>query len=90
MHDFENQRYINSKGEEIPLTPLENITLAVLLEKRGSIVTKKQLILDLYNQRSDECLEMCIRGLIKKLRVKLNGEVEIRTRRGLGYYIFNS
>lgn len=89
MHDFESQRYITGEGKEIPLTYLENITLAVLFENLGNVVIKKQLCKKLYNQQEvDENREMSIRDLIKRLRAKLKGEVEIKTRRELGYYIF--
>ena len=71
MHDFENRRYATRNGY-IKLTPYENIILGFMIANKGELV-----IPYIINKRIK----------MTRLKNKLKGEVEIKSKWGLGYYI---
>lgn len=71
MHDDENYRYVTKKGI-IDLTFAENCILKILIENKGKIL---------------KCNRVDIRKLISRLRNKLEEEIKIKTKNGVGYYI---
>lgn len=76
-------------GEEVVLTKLERRIITKLSKKRGSIVTREELMLDLWDTDeyvSDGTLTTGISRLRTKLRAVLGDEL-IQTRKGHGYFI---
>lgn len=87
MHDDENYRYVTKNGY-IYLTPYENILLKLLLEQKGKVITYDDYLVFLYCEKH-LCISTLIafKELISRLRKKLKGEIEIKTKYGIGYYI---
>jgi two-component system response regulator RstA len=77
-------------GRALQLTNYEFAILRVLLERRGRVVTREQ-ILDLAKGNTDESFDRSVDVRISRLRQKLEEEAGkpslIRTVRGLGYMI---
>lgn len=75
--------------EEVELTKSERKILAKLLEYRPDIVTREELMMNLWN--TDEYVsDGTLTTMISRLRSKLKsacGEEIIQTRKGLGYFI---
>ena len=84
MHDEENYRYIGKNV--IDLTVKENKILSLLIQRKGKIVTHKELTILLYGI-FDHYSKLCMMNKMCKLRKKLKGEVEIITRNYIGYTI---
>ena len=77
------------RNQKIELTKLENKVLSVLIEHRGVIVSRNQLMDDLWNTNefiSDNTLNVLISRLRSKLKDICDDEV-IYTKKGQGYYI---
>ena len=72
-------------GREVELTGREYGILELLARSRGSIVTRREISEQLYNDDA-ELLSNAIDVHVASLRRKLGGEL-IQTRRGLGYLI---
>ncbi len=76
-------------NQKIELTKLENKILSVLIEHRGAIVSRNQLMDALWNTNefiSDNTLNVLISRLRSKLKDICDDEV-IYTKKGQGYYI---
>lgn len=77
------------RNQKIELTKLENKVLSVLIEHRGVIVSRNQLMDALWNTNefiSDNTLNVLISRLRSKLKDICDDEV-IYTKKGQGYYI---
>lgn len=83
MLDEKNCRFITGKGI-IELTRTETQLLAILIENKDKMVTHKYLSEKLYGI---DGIRGGISARIGKLRRKLKGALEIKTKVGLGYYI---
>jgi two-component system KDP operon response regulator KdpE len=82
--DFAAHR-VQLQGAEVHLTPIEFKLLAVLAANSGRIVTKKQLLLEVWGPRSTEQSQY-LRVYMTHLRRKLEGTRRIfRTEAGVGY-----
>lgn len=77
------------RNQKIELTKLENKVLSVLIEHRGVIISRNQLMDALWNTNefiSDNTLNVLISRLRSKLKDICDDEV-IYTKKGQGYYI---
>lgn len=77
------------RNQKIELTKLENKVLSVLIEHRGVIVSRNQLMDALWNTNefiSDNTLNVLISRLRSKLKDICDDEI-IYTKKGQGYYI---
>ena len=68
-------------------TSLEYKLLNILIDNKKHIVTKDFLIECIYNNTGNYVYGNTLRVYIKRMRYKLNGLYDIKTVRGLGYYI---
>ena len=72
-------------GEEVPLTALEFRLLAVLLERRGRVQSREQLLRDVWDIHSDVTTRT-VDTHVRRLRQKLGHAAGyIETLRGVGY-----
>ena len=74
---------------QIPLTRNEFAVLEYLVARRGSVVSKVDLVDHLYagsDHGSENAVEVLVHELRKKVRAAGHADV-IRTRRGCGYVI---
>ena len=83
MLDERNCRYISASGI-IELTRKETYLLAILIDNRDKVVTHEYLAEKLYGI---DGIRGGISARIGKLRKKLAGVLEIKTKVGLGYYL---
>jgi two-component system phosphate regulon response regulator PhoB len=76
---------VSVKGKEIVLTPMEFKLLTILLERRGRVQSREQLLSDVWNIEADVTTRT-VDTHVKRLRQKLGkaGDV-LETIRGLGY-----
>lgn len=76
---------ISVKGKEIVVTPMEFKLLVILVERRGRVQSREQLLSDVWNIEADVTTRT-VDTHVKRLRQKLGkaGNV-IETIRGLGY-----
>lgn len=86
MHDDENYRYIGS-GKVIDLSVYENEILKVLIANKGKVVKYETILLKIYEVNDVKILYNTVTTIISRLRRKLKGEVEIKTKRNVGLYI---
>lgn len=86
MYDENLGEYISRNGV-IELTKSENIILRLLIERRGHVVTYKEIIEKIYGCEPDKYLIKNINCKMTRLRKKMKGEFVIRTRIGWGYFI---
>ncbi len=80
-------RRVQLAGEEVHLTPIEYKLLAVLAAHPGRIVTKKQLLLEVWGPKSTEeshYLRVYMTHLRRKLE-RASGARIFRTEAGVGY-----
>lgn len=83
MLDEKNCRFITA-NRTIELTRMETHLLGILIKNRGKVVFHKDLEEELYGMQG---IRGGISTRISKLRKKLEGVLEIKTKIGLGYYI---
>jgi len=71
----------------LELTPAEYVVMKVLIQNRGSTVTKEQILYDseVFQFGSDGSLAV----ILNRLRKKLGSEVELKTIRGVGYRLLS-
>ena len=84
-----NARTARLAGEAISLSRLEFDLLALLLMRRGRVVTRAQIFDQLYDSASDpmsNVVDVLVYALRKKIQRAGDGDI-ILTRRGLGYLI---
>ncbi len=83
------QAKVTKNGNEIPLTALEYQLLLTLAVNRGQLLTRNQLLEDIWDIGGDFVNDNTLSVYIKRLRGKIEDDpqnpVYIRTVRGLGY-----
>jgi two-component system OmpR family response regulator len=86
--DLEGRRLTDPDGQLVALTVSEFDLLSALVQARGRVLTRHQL-LDLMHRRNDDVFDRTIDVLILRLRRKIEPTPRhprlIRTERGLGY-----
>jgi len=83
------QKKVERKGQEIPLTPREYQILLKLTNRKGEIVSKNELISEIWGRQFDantNTIEVYINFLRNKLD-KPFGKSTIKTKVGFGYYM---
>ena len=86
MHDFENSNYY-CKNRLIKLTKTENRMLDLLLKNKGKVVNYNMISKYLYNSKNYKQFKNAIIITILRLRNKLKDEVEIISKRSVGYWV---
>lgn len=86
MHDSFNYTFYG-KNQIYDLNKKENIILDLLLSNKNRVVTYKELIKKVFGLEEDKYLIANIRGRVRKLEHKLNGEINIKNIREVGYRI---
>lgn len=87
MLDTDNWRYIG-KNKTIELTYKENEILAYIIEHKERIVTYEELMkIDAQKYINKKSSYVAIARIINRLRQKLAGELRIKTRTSLGFYL---
>ena len=86
MLDSEKE-HILLDGKELDLTPAEYVVMKLLVQHRGSTVSKEQILHDseVFQFGSDGSLAV----ILNRLRKKLGSEVELKTIRGVGYRLLS-
>jgi DNA-binding response OmpR family regulator len=88
-----NKATINKNGEEIILTAMEYRLLLTLINNRGKILTRNNLLEEIWDVEGDFVNDNTLTVYIKRLRDKIEDEPTkpkiIKTVRGLGYQIEN-
>ncbi len=75
-------------GEEIILTAMEYKLLLIFIRNRGQILTRQQILNNIWDEGGDFVNDNTLSVYVKRLRKKLNDSEEsslIQTVRGLGY-----
>lgn len=85
MHDDENYRYIG-RGKVIELSVYENFILKELIERKGKPIRYEELCKKMYKDMPRKPYD-AITTIVARLRKKLKGEVEIKTKNQIGFYI---
>lgn len=86
MHDDENYRYIG-RGKVIDLSVYENELLKELIANKGKVVKYETILLKIYGVDDIKILYRAVTTIVSRLRKKLKGEVEIKTKNKVGLYI---
>lgn len=73
------------QGEEISLTSLEYRVLRYLLEQKGRIVTRRQLLAEIWDLNGNYVNDNTLTVTIKRLREKFRNPACIKTVRSFGY-----
>ncbi len=78
---------ITLDGQELDLTPAEFVVLKLLIEQRGSTVSKEQIFYDseVFQFGTDGSLSV----IMNRLRKKVGEGVHIKTVRGVGYKLLS-
>ncbi|MCK9460064.1 MAG: winged helix-turn-helix domain-containing protein [Proteobacteria bacterium] len=79
-------------GEEIRLSTVEFAALALLAVEPGRPVTRDELSLCLYGHEwngRDRGIDVCIGRLRRKLRERIGARLQLRSARGIGYYLID-
>ena len=84
MLDEYNQRYI-ADNNIIELTKAETEILYIFIKEKGKIVSNELLEWIIYRDITGDSKK--VKGRISKLRKKLSGALEVKTKRQKGYYI---
>ena len=74
-------------GTELDLTPAEYVVMKLLIQHRGSTVSKEQILHDseVFQFGSDGSLAV----ILNRLRKKLGSTIELKTIRGVGYRLLS-
>ena len=81
---------LNYQDKHLELTKSESKIMATLLEHRGNLVTREQLMMALWNTDefvTDATLSVHISRLRNKLKDFIGGKDIIKTKKGVGYYL---
>jgi DNA-binding response OmpR family regulator len=81
-------RRVRLAGDEIELRPKEYDLLAMLASNAGRVVSREQLMADVWDENwygSTKTLDVHIAALRRKLRDRASGPASISTIRGVGY-----
>ncbi|MGN0458041.1 MAG: response regulator transcription factor [Eubacterium sp.] len=88
-----NEAKVYKNGEEIILTAMEYRLLLILLNNRGKVLSRTELLENIWDIEGDFVEDNTLTVYIKRLRNKIEEEpnkpVFIKTVRGLGYVIEN-
>lgn len=88
-----NEAKVYKNGEEIILSAMEYRLLLILLNNRGKVLSRTQLLENIWDIEGDFVEDNTLTVYIKRLRNKIEEEpnkpVFIKTVRGLGYVIEN-
>lgn len=88
-----NEAKVYKNGNEIVLTAMEYRLLLILLNNRGKVLSRTQLLENIWDIDGDFVEDNTLTVYIKRLRDKIEDEptkpVYIKTMRGLGYVIDN-
>ena len=78
---------IRLDGHTLDLTPAEFVVLKLLIEQRGSTVSKEQIFYDseVFQFGTDGSLSV----IMNRLRKKVGDDVHIKTVRGVGYKLLS-
>ena len=80
------------RGAGIALTTAEFNALAALAARYGQVLTRDELSASLYGREwngRDRAVDVCIGRLRRKLEERTRGYLEIRSVRGVGYFLIN-
>jgi len=79
----ENKEELTLNGKVLDLTPAEFVVLKLLIQQRGTTVSKEQILYDseVFQFGSDGSLSV----IMNRLRKKVGDAVKIKTVRGVGY-----
>ena len=88
-----NEAKVYENGEEIVLTAMEYRLLLILLNNRGKVLSRSQLLENIWDVEGDFVEDNTLTVYIKRLRDKIEEDAAssqiIKTVRGLGYMIDN-
>ena len=88
-----NEAKVYKNGEEIVLTAMEYRLLLILLNNRGKVLSRSQLLENIWDVEGDFVEDNTLPVYIKRLRDKIEEDAAssqiIKTVRGLGYMIDN-
>lgn len=88
-----NKAKVYKNGEEIVLTAMEYRLLLILLNNRGKVLSRSQLLENIWDVEGDFVEDNTLTVYIKRLRDKIEEDAAssqiIKTVRGLGYMIDN-
>lgn len=88
-----NEAKVYKNGEEIVLTAMEYRLLLILLNNRGKLLSRSQLLENIWGVEGDFVEDNTLTVYIKRLRDKIEEDAAssqiIKTVRGLGYMIDN-
>lgn len=88
-----NEAKVYKNGEEIVLTAMEYRLLLILLNNRGKVFSRSQLLENIWDVEGDFVEDNTLTVYIKRLRDKIEEDAAssqiIKTVRGLGYMIDN-
>lgn len=88
-----NEAKVYKNGEEIALTAMEYRLLLILLNNRGKVLSRSQLLENIWDVEGDFVEDNTLTVYIKRLRDKIEEDAAssqiIKTVRGLGYMIDN-
>ena len=88
-----NEAKVYKNGEEIVLTAMEYRLLLILLTNRGKVLSRSQLLENIWDVEGDFVEDNTLTVYIKRLRDKIEEDAAssqiIKTVRGLGYMIDN-
>ena len=88
-----NEAKVYKNGEEIVLTAMEYRLLLILLNNRGKVLSRSQLLENIWDVEGDFVEDNTLTVYIKRLRDKIEEDAAssqiIKTVRGLGYMIVN-
>lgn len=88
-----NEAKVYKNGEEIVLTAMEYRLLLILLNNRGKVLSRSQLLETIWDVEGDFVEDNTLTVYIKRLRDKIEEDAAssqiIKTVRGLGYMIDN-
>jgi DNA-binding response OmpR family regulator len=85
----EQAHVVTRDGEVVPLTPLEFDVLRVLLKRRGSVVSRQELLREVWSHQADDIVTRTVDTHVGELRRKLEPDPSkprhILTVRKIGY-----
>ncbi len=83
----EHKEEVTLYGQQLDLTPAEFVVLKLLIEQRGSTVSKEQIFYDseVFQFGTDGSLSV----IMNRLRKKVGDDVHIKTVRGVGYKLLS-
>ena len=87
----ETKGIVLKNGKEIELTALEYKILTLLFENRGRIISREQILANIWDENenyvNDNTLTVYIKRIREKIEEDINSPKIIKTIRGLGYKI---